>query len=291
MLLASPIYCAALLPAHCLAVLLLASVLLLSPAKAQDTVQIADPIMPPIIAPIIAQDTVRPLELPRADSELSHETVIEHEFEFARMVYDGGWEWPRWRADYPDAEYHFSNGLRRLTRIQVSNDSKLLKLDDDVLFDYPWLYVVEVGFWTLSRSDRDQLREYLLRGGFLMIDDFHGTREWANFSTVIRQVFPDRSLVALERHSALFDIHFDVIDRVQIPGIRSVMNNRTWEKGGTRPGWFGILDDDGRVMVVVNFNQDIGDAWEHADDVNYPEPYTAMAYRLGVNYVLYAMTH
>ncbi len=245
---------------------------------------------------VAAEDTVRPLELPvsqttSAAPSLKTNELFDYEFEFARLVYDGGWEWPRWQADYPDAEFHFSNGLRRLTRIQVSNGSKILRLDDDVLFDYPWLYVVEVGFLSLSHSERRQLREYLLRGGFLMIDDFHGAREWANFSSIIRQVFPDRALVALEANTHLFNIQFDIDKRLQIPGIRSVMNNRTWEKGGTNPGWFGIKDDEGRIMLVVNFNQDIGDAWEHADDAVYPAPYTALAYRLGVNYVLYAMTH
>lgn len=237
------------------------------------------------IAPVAANDTVRTQEL------VIKQRPVGHEFQFARMIYDGGWEWPRWQADYPDAEYHFSNGLRRLTRIQVSSESKILALDDDALFDFPWLYVVEVGFWSLSSTEKSRLKEYLLRGGFLMIDDFHGTREWANFSSIIKQVFPSRALVALEKQSALFDIHFAINDLIQIPGIRSVMNNRTWEKGGRTPAWYGIFDDHGRIMVVVNFNQDIGDAWEHADDAIYPGPYTALAYRLGVNYVLYAMTH
>jgi len=227
-----------------------------------------------------------PVDLPQA-----HPSEPENEFEFARLVYDGGYEWPRWRADWPDAEYHFSKGLDRLTRIDVSSTSSVVALDDARLFEYPWLYVVEVGYWSLSQTERNNLREYLLRGGFLMVDDFHGVREWANFASVMRGVFPDRRIVRLEKNSVLFNLHYDVQNRQQIPGIRSIMNNRTWEKGGVHPGWFGVLDDDGRVMVAINFNQDIGDAWEHADDANYPEPFTALAYRMGVNFVVYAMTH
>lgn len=243
-----------------------------------------------------AQEVVRTFELPMPESSLAVSSSAvpsqpKYEFEFARLLYRGGYEWPRWQADYPHAEFHFSNGLRRLTRIQVSNDSTVISLDSDELFDYPWLYAVEVGFLNLSESERAQLKEYLLRGGFFMVDDFHGFREWAHFNSVIKQIFPDRPLVSLSSHSALFDIHFDVKERIQIPGIRSVRAGRTWEKGGVTPGWFGMVDDVGRVMMVANFNQDLGDAWEHADDASYPEAFTSQAYRAGVNYVIYAMTH
>jgi len=214
-----------------------------------------------------------------------------NEFEFVRIQYRGGYEWPRWRADWPDAEFHFSKGLKRLTRIDVSSSSSVLTLSDPELFEYPWLYVVEVGYWSPSAKENENLREYLLRGGFLMVDDFHGRNEWRNFEAVMRGVFPDRRIVTLAHTASVFNVHYDIHERQQIPGIRSVMNNRTWEKGGVQPGWLGILDDHGRVMVAINFNQDIGDAWEHADDAIYPEPFTALAYRMGVNYVIYAMTH
>lgn len=215
----------------------------------------------------------------------------QNEFEFARLKYEGGYEWPRWRADWPEAETHFSKGLKRLTRIDVSASSSVLSLTDPKLFDYPWLYVVEVGYWSLTNAERDNLREYLLRGGFLMVDDFHGAREWRNFALIMRSVFPDKRFVELSKVSFVFDVHFAIPERMQIPGIRSIMNGRTWEKGGVNPSWLGIVDDQNRVMVAINFNQDIGDAWEHADDAVYPEPYTALAYRIGVNYVIYAMTH
>ncbi len=219
--------------------------------------------------------------------------VGAHEFSFARLVYQQDYldDWPRWRADWPEAELHFSAGLQRLTQIDVAPEGVLVRLGDEQLFDYPWLYVVEVGSMSLSELEAGQLREYLLRGGFLMVDDFHGPYEWHQFKSVMLRVFPDRPIQELVDTTEAFHVLYDLSEREQIPGIRALMSNRTWEKGGRHPHWRGIVDDSERVMVAINFNQDIGDAWEHADDVRYPEPLTAQAYRLGINYVVYAMTH
>ena len=214
-----------------------------------------------------------------------------YEFEFARVRYQGYGDWPRWQADWPEAETHFTGGLARLTRINTSPTGQVLTLDQDMIFDYPWLYVVEVGYMSLSPNEVANLREYLLRGGFLMVDDFHGYYEWENFESLMNEVFPDRSIEKLDGYSEEFQVLYDLSERVQVPGVRAVLSGRTWEKGGVNPGWLGIKDDQGRTMVAINFNQDIGDGWEHADDAIYPEPFTAMAYRLGVNYVVYAMTH
>ena len=224
---------------------------------------------------------------------IATESVDAHEFSFARLVYQQGVmdDWPRWRADWPEAEQHFSAGLLRLTEIDAAPDGVLVRTSDEELFDYPWLYVVEAGSLSLSESDAGKLREYLLRGGFLMVDDFHGAFEWRQFESVMARVFPDRSIQELDNNSEAFHVLYDLSKREQIPGIRALMNNRTWEKGGRYPHWRGIVDNSGRIMVAINFNQDVGDAWEHADDVRYPEPLTAQAYRLGINYVVYAMTH
>jgi len=215
------------------------------------------------------------------------------EFTFARLLHAGtGYEdWPRWQADWPHAERHFGAGLGRLTRIDVADEGVIVELTDDSVFDHPWLYAVEVGALALPPAAAARLREYLERGGFLMIDDFHGSAEWRGFARAMAGVFPDRPVVDLDDGAEPFHVLYDLTRREQIPGIRSLMNGRTWEKGGRYPVWRGILDDAGRVMVVINHNQDLGDAWEHADDVRYPEALTAAAYRLGVNYVVYAMTH
>jgi len=222
-----------------------------------------------------------------------NQTVRAQEFFFARLIYSSSSEddWPRWRADWPEAEMHFNAGLNRLTRTDVAPEGLIVRMSDEDVFDYPWLYAVEVGSMALSSDERGLLREYLLRGGFLMVDDFHGVYEWQQFEAVMSQVFPDRVIKELNDDNEAFHVLYDLDEREQIPGIRALMSNRTYEKGGRVPRWRGITDDDGRLMVVINFNQDIGDAWEHADDSRYPAPLTAQAYRLGINYVLYAMTH
>jgi len=121
------------------------------------------------------------------------------------------------------------------------------------------------------------LRDYLLRGGFLMVDDFHGTEEWQVFVESLQRVFPDRPIIELGDDHAVFHVQYDLDHRVQIPGIRGAMTGRTWEKDGYVPHWRGVVDDDGRLMVAINFNMDLGDAWEHADNPRYPAPFTILA--------------
>ena len=233
--------------------------------------------------------------VPAASSALEtrqESNILLQEFTFARLVYDGaGWgDWPRWQADWPEAETHFLAGLRRLTRLDAGSEGVLVNLESDELYDYPWLYAVEVGALELSRLEAERLREYLLRGGFLMVDDFHGISQWQQFQSTIQRVFPDRHIEELDS-TQLFSVLFDVGESLQIPGIRPLMANRTWEYGGTVPRWRVIRDEQQRVMVAINFNMDLGDAWEHADDARYPQRYSALAYRIGTNYVLYALTH
>jgi len=222
-----------------------------------------------------------------------HVGPIAHEFVFARLAYgnSSGFGWPRWQADWPEAETHFNAGLQRLTAIDVDEQSVVVDLATDILFDYPWLYAVEVGSLTVDDEAAERLREYLLRGGFLMVDDFHGAAEWAQFSNAMKRVFPNRRIDDLVSDDETFHVLYDLSVREQIPGVRALLNGRTWENDGREAKWRGIRDDYDRVMVAINFNQDIGDAWEHADDPFYPENYAAMAYRIGINYVMYALTH
>lgn len=230
-------------------------------------------------------------------------TAPEHptaEFSFARLVYSdaaGGFGFGRgfreghWLVDYPDSEIHFRQGVRRLTRVQVADNDVMLALTDDRIFDYPWLYAVEVGHWYLSDTEAARLREYLLRGGFLMVDDFHGTREWSVFLESIKRVFPERPILDIDGDDEVLHDVYDLNERIQIPGIRALMMGQTYEYDGYKPEWKGIYDADGRLMVAINHNMDMGDAWELADNPRYPEPMTALAYRFAVNYVVYAMTH
>jgi hypothetical protein len=216
-----------------------------------------------------------------------------NEFHFTRMAYSGNRDWGRdsWTTDYPSAEYHFTRGVKRLTRVDIGEQARMLRLTDDALFDYPWLYAVEVGRWYLDETDAARLREYLLRGGFLMTDDFHGSRQWASFMDSMQRVFPDRPVVEIPEDDEVLHVLYDLDQRVQIPGIAALRYGVTYEQDGVQPHWRGIYDDSGRLMVAINFNMDLGDAWELADEPYYPENMTALAYRFAVNYVVYAMTH
>jgi hypothetical protein len=223
---------------------------------------------------------------------------MQSELHFARLAFGangrqfsnyGGEPWLR---DWPDAEYHFLQGLRRLTRINAEGEYRQVSLINDALFDYPVIYAVKVGYWSLDTQEIMRLREYLLRGGFLIVDDFHGPSEWAQFVTSLRKVFPDKPIVDIPDDDEIFHVLYDLDDRSQIPGRNSVYNGVTWEHPlGIPEYWRAVYDEDGRIMVAINFNMDVGDAWEHADDAFYPEPMTALAYRVGINYIIYTMTH
>ena len=217
------------------------------------------------------------------------------EFHFARLVYDSGMgHWGRrggWATDYPEADYHFMQGVRRLTNLDASEGGRLVRPLDEELFKYPWLYAVEVGRWYLSLEEAERLREYLLRGGFLVVDDFHGTYQWASFLESMHRVFPDRPILDLQPDDPILHVLYDLDQRIQIPGRQYIWSGATYERDGYYPHWRGIFDDEGRLMVAINFNMDLGDAWEHADWPEYPEKMTALAYRFGINYVIYAMTH
>ena len=253
----------------------------------------------------VALSTIVTAETDEENTKASR-NLPDSEFHFTRLVYKDygsiGFGFRRgrgsWTVDMPEAEFHLSQGLRRLTRLDVEPVSRYtaeggrwLQISDDEIFNYPWLYAVEVGNWYLDDMEAVRLREYLLRGGFLMVDDFHGTREWAGFLESMIRAFPDRPILEIPDSDEVLHVLYDLDQRIQIPGISPIMRGRTWERDGTMPHWRGVYDDDGRLMVAINFNMDLGDAWEHADDPRYPEPMTALAYRFAVNYVIYAMTH
>jgi hypothetical protein len=197
-----------------------------------------------------------------------------------------------WTMDYPRSDRHLSQAVRRLTRIDARSVEQPINLDDgDDVFDWPWLYGVEVGHWDLTDAQAHKLREYLLRGGFFMCDDFHGSREWRVFTASMSRVFPDRQIVEIEDKDAIFHTVFDLNERFQVPGAQYLETGRIYENDGVTPHWRGIYDDKGRLMVAICFDMDLGDSWEHADNPEYPEKFSALGIRLGVNYIIYAMTH
>jgi len=207
----------------------------------------------------------------------------------------GGDSWTQgfsiWTQDYPRADRHFVQAVRRLTRLQVRSVEQPINLDDGGEFDWPWLYAVQTGHWQLTDAQAKGLREYLLRGGFFMCDDFWGPYEWETFMTSMKKVFPEREVVELPNDAAIFHSVYDLDDRYQVASNGSVMRGTSWKCDGCPDHWRGIFDDRGRLMVAITFQSDIGDSWEWADAPHYPAHYAALGIRIGVNYVIYAMTH
>jgi hypothetical protein len=196
-----------------------------------------------------------------------------------------------WTMDYPRSDRHFSTAMRRLTRVHSRSVEQPINLEDREQYDWPWLYGVEVGHWDLTDDQAQQLREYLLRGGFLMVDDFHGSFEWQIFAAGIQKVFPNRPIVELDNAEQIFHSVYNLDDRYQVPGAQFLRSGRTYEQDGVTARWRGVYDDKGRVMIAICHNMDLGDSWEHADNPEYPQEYSALGIRIGVNYVVYAMTH
>jgi hypothetical protein len=206
-----------------------------------------------------------------------------------------------WTIDYPRSDRHLLQGVRRLTRIDTRSVEQVVDLDgtDDV-YNWPMMYAVEVGHWALTDAQASQLREFLLRGGFLMVDDFHGDEpyhnvisEWQVFVAGMKKVFPDRPIQDLEDSNPIFHTVYDLSDRFQVPGWQWYRSRRTYEAGetGKTPHWRAIYDDKGRVMVAICHNMDLGDAWEWSDDPRYPEKFARLAYQIAVNYFIYDLTH
>lgn len=197
-----------------------------------------------------------------------------------------------WTQDYPRADRHFATALRRLTRVHARSVEQPVNLDDgEDVFNWPWLVAGEMGDWRLTTAQAKKLREYLLRGGFLMLDDFWRDDEWDRFMESMKMVFPDRPIVEIEDADSIFHTVYDLDDRYQILGEWAIRRTMNYRSDGTTAYWRGIYDDHGRVMVAMSFNSDIGDSWEWADSPYYPEKYSALGIRIGVNYVVYSMTH
>lgn len=226
-------------------------------------------------------------------------------FTFARVQYtsySSGRSWGsrrgRWAIDYPDAELNLAYRLQEMTSLKVNPDSAVVQLDVDDLADYPFLYMVEPGYLTFNEAEVEALRAHLLNGGFLMVDDFWGEEEWANFEYEIRRVFPDREIHDLSIDHPIFRIVFDLKEKPQVPNPGTALRNRhtgiTWERPGTEQvNYRAIYDDDGRIVVMICHNTDLGDGWEREGESEwyFREFAEKRAYPMGINIIVYAMTH
>ncbi len=226
------------------------------------------------------------------------------EWTFARLMYPPGpldgyrprfqGDWRKglslWTQDYPAADRKLADAMRRLTRIDSRSVEESVNLDDgDEVYNWPWLYAVQVGEWGLTDEQAHKLRDYLLRGGFFMADDFHGSEEQAFFEKTMHTVFPDRPIEDIPDNDPIFHTVYDLDQRIQVPGAEHLATG--YKKDGRIARWRAIRDDKGRIMVAITQNSDIGDSWEWSDSRRYPEKFAAMGLRIGVNYTVYAMTH
>lgn len=240
---------------------------------------------------------------------LPKDYMVPGEWTFARLMYPTthlridwqsefkrGFDWregnTNWTIDYPRSDRHLAMAIRRLTRIDGRSAEQTINLDsDDDVFNYPWLYAVEVGHWELNDHEIAKLREFFDRGGFFMCDDFHGTDEWNVFVASFKKIFPDRQIVDIDSKDAIFHTVFDLDQRYQVPGMQYTQTGRVYEKDGVNPEFRAVYDDRGRIIAAICHNMDLGDSWENADEPTYPQKFSALGLRIGINYIVYAMTH
>lgn len=203
----------------------------------------------------------------------------------------GFWDDP-WAIDAPAAEQNLSRRVQTATSIEVG-EPLVMALDDPRLFQYPWLYLVEPSNAIFSDEEAATLREFLLRGGTLTLDDFHGSFEWDLTVRLLAKVFPDREFVDLSPPHPIFSTFYQFDRYPQVPGLGSFFNGRTWEKGGYTARLRAILDDTGRPMVLANWNTDMGDGWEWSNAEEYPGylKWTTVAYQMMINEIVYTLTH
>jgi hypothetical protein len=221
-------------------------------------------------------------------------------FTFARIRRDSGGRGGPWWTDAPDSDLNLSYRLQQMTALKVNPDGRFLRLTDKALADYPFIYMVEPGSLYLSEVEVTALRNYLLNGGFLWLDDFWGEEEWENVAYEMKRVFPNREFVELPITNQLYRCVFDITAKRQIPavdlGTRSQYDpeHRTWERSDAKQVHHRVIfDDKGRLMVFATHNTDNGDGWEwEGDNLFYFREFAEKtAYPLAVNVVFYVMTH
>lgn len=221
-------------------------------------------------------------------------TQETNQFVFARLIYNGripGY-YKNWYTDYPRADRHLIDVLKRLTNIDIADQERVIPINDPDLYKYPLVYSSEVEQMVLTDDDATTMRNYLERGGFWIVDDFWGSFEWSAFERQIRKVFPHREIKDIPRNHPIFHVFYDIDHLIQTPSMAYAFNGgMTWETDGFQAECKGIWDDNGRLMMVINHNTDLGDAYEWSDDPRYPDKFSGYAFRMAVNFFMYALTH
>lgn len=242
---------------------------------------------------------------------------LQEKFTFVRIEYESdsstgedryfyeGRLWYRWETDYPEAEENFLFRIRELTTIKADPQPISLRLTDERLADYPFIYMCDVGWQTLGEKEEKRLREYLLHGGFLWADDFWGPYEWNNFEYNMSRIFPELEWRAIPKNHPVLNIVFPLEACPQIPAKIFAEMGYKWDppdmhrgggggaEGVNKVNFRGLFEkESGRLMVVATHNTDIGDGWEREAEAQwYFKDYSVPAYALGINIIVYAMTH
>ena len=206
----------------------------------------------------------------------------------------------KWLTDYPDADLNISYRLQQLTSLQVNPNPVIVDIEADQLRHYPFLYLIEPGNISITDPQAQVLREYMLNGGFMMVDDFWGIEEWAVFYQAFKQIWPDREFEEIPIEHEIFNIVFPLKVKPQIPSVGHAMAGRSqgityeWEKPGSETVHYrGVFDDKRRLMMIICWNTDLGDGWEEegTDPWYFREFSEKYAYPLGINILFYALTH
>lgn len=215
-----------------------------------------------------------------------------YDFTFVRLKYNGSYRHKSlWDIDYPAADRNLLTQLRKQTNIKASPQETIIEVGSSELFDYPFAYIAELSRLNLSKKEAANLREYLLRGGFIMTDDFHGTEQWKRFYKQYKKIFPKREPRDIPMSHALFRCYYKIDSLMQIPAPAAYRAGRTHEKDGFDVRCMGVFDDHGRIMMMINFNTDLGDAWQNAAEPYYPRKFSDMAFKMGINAIVYTLTH
>jgi hypothetical protein len=230
------------------------------------------------------------------DSDFSRDA-----FTFARVRYTSvfGGRGNRWTNDFPDSDWNFSYRLQQLTTLEVDPNGTVLELTDPEIFQFPFLYMNGVGFLEFNQREADALRRHLLSGGFLMVDDFWGEEEWRSVLSQMKKVFTDRDPVELPLSHDIFHFVYDLAEKPQVPDIRTWRSGYRFEYrhgntgGDEAPHFHAFMDDRGYVVALLCHNNDLGDGWEReGENSDYFHEFSErQSYPMGINIVMYAMTH
>lgn len=261
---------------------------------------------PDVSAPTERAETraAEPAEAPSAPARVGVSAAprrdIPREFYFTRGIFTSwgrgfgfGRGRPAWSTDYPRADQIFLSFIDRLlSNLDAYEEPHPVPFDDPELRRFPWVYALEVGRMDLTAAEIIAMHDYLMAGGFLVIDDFWGSSQWANFEQQMGLILPGYEIVDLPLEHPIFRAFYDIDEIIQVPNRRNGrMGGRTSEQDGFVPMVKGIYGDNGELMVVINWNTDLGDAWEWADDPYYPLKFSTYAYEMGVNMIIYGMSH